>query len=238
MRTLLTTALLLPLLTVAIRDSSHRLPPPRTLPSFPLSVGRAPAVGRTASVLLMALNRSAESFGVSSPEQGVRFDIDGDGVREQVAWPEIGADIAFLALDEDGDGLVTSGKELIGPAMVPAAKNAANVLSELRRAAGLPPVGSLAAGDPLYERLLVWIDRNRNGVGEPRELRPARELFTAIGMGYTSLHLADAKGNRVDFEGWTQIRTGGPDQPHAFLLPAEERIRQRPSFVTSLVVRN
>jgi hypothetical protein len=237
MRTLLATALLLPLLTVAIGEPARRVPPPRTLPSFPLSVDRAPAVRRTASVLLMPLTRSAESFSVSSPEQGVRFDLDGDGIKEQVAWPELGADIAFLALDEDGDGFITSGKELVGPAMAPAAKNAANALSEIRKAAGLPRVGSLEAGDPLYERLLLWIDRNRNGVGEPRELRPARELFTAIGLGYTGLHLSDAKGNRVDFEGWAQIRTGGPDQPAA-LTQAEQRLRHRPAFVTSLVVRH
>jgi hypothetical protein len=41
-----------------------------------------------------------------------RFDMDGDGTEEQTAWVT-GAD-AFLAMDRNGDGAITSGQELFG----------------------------------------------------------------------------------------------------------------------------
>jgi len=237
MRTLLATALLVPLLSVAIRDSSHRAPPPTDLPSFPLSASDVAAPSRSATVLLVPLTRSAESFSVFSAANGIPFDIEGDGAREQVAWPDVGADIAFLAIDADGDGLITSGKELVGPAMTPGAKNAFTAFLQLQRADAGTNWAAVQAGDPLYERLLLWIDRNHNGIGERRELRPAREVFTAIGLGYSSLHRADPRGNRVDWEGWMELRTGGPDQTAAH-TPNEQRSRLRHYFETKLAVRD
>jgi hypothetical protein len=188
-------------------------------------------------VLLMPLTRSAELFTVSAPENGVWFDIDGDGTREQVAWPNVGADIAFLAVDADGDGRITSGRELVGTGMMPRAGNALGALIELHKDTGSALTGMLTADAPLYDQLLLWIDRNRNGIGEARELRPAREAFTAIGLGGSSLHRADSRGNRVDWEGWMEIRTGGPDQTTA-RTPNEQRPRLRHYFETKLAVRD
>jgi hypothetical protein len=48
---------------------------------------------------------------------GVAFDINGDGVREQVAWTVAGAQVGFLALDRDGDGRIDSVGELFGQAV-------------------------------------------------------------------------------------------------------------------------
>ena len=62
----------------------------------------------------------------------------------------------------------------------------------------------------------------------------ARDLHATVGLRERSR--GDANGNRIDFEGWMQIRTGGPDQPAAD-AQAEERLRRRHYFVTSLVVR-
>ena len=45
---------------------------------------------------------------------GVTFDLDGDGVRERVAWTVAGAPVGFLALDRDGDGRIDHLGELFG----------------------------------------------------------------------------------------------------------------------------
>ena len=44
--------------------------------------------------------------------------------------------------------------------------------------------GSVSEEDPLYEKLLLWTDGNHNGISEPEEWRPARDLFSDIGVGY------------------------------------------------------
>jgi hypothetical protein len=41
------------------------------------------------------------------------LDLDGDGTKERIATPSGGS--AFLAVDGDGDGAITSGAELLGP---------------------------------------------------------------------------------------------------------------------------
>lgn len=69
-----------------------------------------------ASALLLPLDPGGEAFHLSDAQHGVRFDADGDGVAEMVSWPEASANVAFLARDTNGDGRITSGKELLSSA--------------------------------------------------------------------------------------------------------------------------
>src|SRR5689334_12203516 len=43
---------------------------------------------------------------------GVVFDLKGDGHPDRLSWPENPSQVAFLAIDRDGDGRITSAKEL------------------------------------------------------------------------------------------------------------------------------
>jgi hypothetical protein len=183
-----------------------------------LLIGLSPAVSaaqssnRPASVMVISLDDSGELPRLTSPDSGVKFDIDGDGDLDQVAWITSGSNVALLVMDVDRDGRITSGRELFGSYMLPEARNGPNALLDLFAASGAPISGVVERGHQLYEQILLWSDVNHNGVSEPRELRPAKELFTGIGLGFIKENRLDQHGNRTRFKGWAELRTGGLDQ--------------------------
>ena len=153
----------------------------------------------------MTLSTDAGSpYALTTVENGVRFDLDGDGQLERVAWVEAATDIAFLALDQDGDGRVTSGRELIGGHTFPGASNGPNALMQL---AAPQKVAVLDASTPAFERILLWRDANHNGSSEPVELRRAHDELTAIGLGFGFHRSSDRHGNYSRFRGFVHVRT-------------------------------
>jgi hypothetical protein len=67
--------------------------------------------------------------------------------------------------------------------------------------------GAIEETDPIYPWLLLWTDRNHNGLSEPDELQPASNLLTKIGVGYRTLTRQDSHGNLFRYRGWAEIRT-------------------------------
>ena len=174
---------------------------------------------------------------LTSVEEGVLFDIDGDSDLDQVAWTETGAEVAFLALDIDEDGQITSGKELFGELMFAEALSGADSLIQTFDKSEGKQSASVEAGDKLYHRLLLWTDRNHNGISESSELRPAKELFTAIGLGFVRLaNERDKHGNRFLFAGWAEVRTGGREQGQA-LNREDHSVRNRKFYDVALMAR-
>lgn len=176
------------------------------------------------SPIVVATSRGA-TYKLTSVENGVLFDINGDGRVEQIAWTEPDSDIAFLALDRDGDGKISSGKELFGNHTSPNSRNGFDALLEMTMATnGGILRGSVTDLDPIFSRLLLWTDRNHNGVSEPEELRPAAELFAEIGLGYKPTTRVDQFGNMFRFKGWASARTAsGHNTP---MSVKEERERK------------
>ena len=229
MRRLLLGVLLVPLFVRPLVDPYQAAPEAPPPAGFPLDGYALTIPANAVSVLLLPLDRSGEAFHLSDAEHGVRFDADGDGVPEMVAWPEAGANVAFLARDIDGDGRVTSGKELIGSATYADAHNGCQALLTLFKRSGAELSGSIHDGHELYDQLVLWSDRNRNGRTDRGELTPVRELFTAIGMGFRTVRWADSHGNVVRFKGWMQARTAGPGQTPA--MDHEDEIARRRYYV-------
>jgi hypothetical protein len=150
---------------------------------------------------------SSRDYTLTSAEDGVLFDMNGDGVPRKIAWTKAGSEIAFLVRDLNGDGRITSGKELFGNFTVSGASNGFAALAELQFAESGVRRGDITSDDPLFATLLLWTDRNHNGASEPDELRPFGEQFSAIGLGYRQHNRRDGFGNRFAFEGFVLLRT-------------------------------
>lgn len=159
------------------------------------------------SPILIPLTQS-QAIRLTSPLTGVSFDIDGDGTIERVAWTEAGTRVAFLAIDQNGNGRIDSGKELLGNHTVVGVGDGFGALQALnmqlnggRREAIIDEV------TPLYAKLLLWEDVNHNGFSEAAELQPASNVVSGIGLGIKLHHRRDGHGNFFKFQGFAHIRT-------------------------------
>jgi hypothetical protein len=215
---------------------------PRKMSALPLLIvtlvtlqARAP-VPRANAIIFDTASKAADAEPVdpeknpysgllSSAEDGVVFDIDGDGVPETVAWTKANSEVAFLALDWDGDGFITSGKELFGGFTLPDTSNGVAALTRIARETnGGVMRGSVSTDDPVFARLLLWTDRNHNAISEPDELRPAGELVSDIGLGYEFRNQTDEFGNVFRYRGWVHVRTA-PGRNQA--LSGKENMERR-----------
>jgi hypothetical protein len=153
-------------------------------------------------------------------KQGVVFDLDGDGTPEHTAWTKQNGDIGFLALDRNNNGYIDSGKELFGNVSHPGRGNG---FAALLQDAGM---GSpLEEGHPLYDKLVLWTDRNHNGISETDELEPFKNLYSTLDLSYDVTDKRDKHGNQFLYRGNAVIRTG----------PGKNRLQTREEKLERLV---
>ena len=143
---------------------------------------------------------------LTSPANGVMFDIAATGVKYQLSWTEAGADDAFLAYDRNGNGTIDDGGELFGTRTrlfngAYPAYNGFQALAELDLpAAGGNNNGVIDTGDAHFSELRVWQDVNHNGISESSELRG---LTTAnigrIEIEYFHSAKKDKDGNKYSY---------------------------------------
>lgn len=139
--------------------------------------------------ILVPLEKSPE-VKMSGPE--VLFDLDADGDLDVVGWPE---NAGFLVQDRNGDGLINDGRELYGSATTTGANNGFDALA---REAG---INTIDATVPLYNKLQVWHDANRDGVTQPGELAPVSRYLRSIFLFYKLIGKKDPQGNEFRFQG-------------------------------------
>ena len=125
------------------------------------------------------IGSTATPCALTSVAGGVLFDINGDGVRERVAWTVAGAPVGFLALDRDGDGAIDSLGELFGQVASGQRRpeGTANSFPDLaafdRPENGGNGDGVISAADAVFAQLRLWVDANHDGVSQPGELADA-----------------------------------------------------------------
>jgi hypothetical protein len=155
----------------------------------------------------IVIDVDGDGFDLTDAAGGVRFDINGDGTQEQIAWSANNSDEAWLALDRDGNNLIDSGKELFGNSTpqpnAPAGqvKNGFLALAVFDKTAnGGNNDGKITAADDVFMNLRLWRDANHNGISEAGELKTLNQLGLArIDLDYKESRKTDDHGNRFRF---------------------------------------
>ncbi len=162
-------------------------------------------------------------YGLSSQADGVLFDINGDGLRERVAWPLRPDQIGLLFVDHNGNGRADDGRELFGTATVlrngTTASNGFIALSELDSNAD----HRLTPTDAGWSHLRLWLDGNRNGHCETDEVStPEANGVGALDLGYWWMGRRDRFGNELRWASHMTLRGVPRIYYDAFLVTRPE----------------
>lgn len=164
-------------------------------------------VGQCSPIVINFASGGYELTGANSP---VLFDMSGSGTKIKMGWTAAGANEAFLWLDRNHNGKVTSGQELFGN-FTPLkdgqlAKNGFEALREYDDNHD----GVIDENDAVWGRLMLWRDLNHNGISEPNEISPlARSGVTQISLADHFTGRVDAFGNAFKYESTVTLGSGG-----------------------------
>ncbi|HEX2060136.1 MAG TPA: hypothetical protein VHK90_05310, partial [Thermoanaerobaculia bacterium] len=153
-------------------------------------------------------------YHLTSVNDGVSFDIDADGVAERVSWTAPGAELAFLALDRNGNGRIDDGGELFGDAIADNGWIALEALDGNEDRV-------IDARDGAWNALLLWYDTNHDGRSAAHELVPvATSGVTAIATAHRWLGRRDAFGNTFRYAGEITLTNGRREAYDVFFVAA------------------
>ena|GEM_PF-3615161 len=154
------------------------------------------------------------SLRLTEPARGVKFDIDGDGAPEPVAWTDADSADAFLALDRNGDGAITSGLELFDSHTEQPISSTPNGYEALRVYDGPESGGNgdgiLSEHDAIWMSLLLWQDANHDGVSQPGELvAVSAKGVTSLSLNYSESRVRDQFGNEFRYRATVSLDERG-----------------------------
>jgi len=147
-----------------------------------------------------------DGFELTSAVGGVIFDILATGAPYRVSWTSARSDDGWLALDRNRNGRIDDGTELFGN-ITPQPAGPRRELNGFRALAvfdgrdqGGDGDGWITSADSVFPSLLLWTDRNHNGVSEPGELTAASAVgIEGISVDYKESKVIDQYGNQFRF---------------------------------------
>jgi hypothetical protein len=177
----------------------------------PGGYGAAEGNGSDSPIVINLANGGYRLTGADAP---VLFDISDNGSLTRIGWTSAGADEAFLCLDRDHNGKITSGAELFGDA---------TPMSDGQRAAN----GFIALAefdddhnsviderDAIWSHLLLWRDLNHDGISQASELALVTgSAVKAISVDYHWTGRRDSSGNTFRYESKVWITKNGHATP-------------------------
>jgi hypothetical protein len=159
------------------------------------------------------VDTTGKGFHLTPADEGVMFDISGDGRPIKIAWTAADSGNAFLALDRNGNGKIDSGKELFGNFTAQPKSGDPNgflALAEFDKPEnGGNGDGIIDRRDAVFAHLLLWIDENHDGVSQPNELHTLPEL----GVFSLALHYRDDRHFFDQYGNWFHYQAAVNPKP-------------------------
>lgn len=122
------------------------------------------------------------------PSEAVLFDLKGEGKKNLFCWVKNGKVAPFLTLDRNGNGQIDNVHELFGDQTKgPDDKKSRNGFDSLKKY-DLNQDRVINDSDAVYSKLILWYDRNHNGISEPDEMEDlASAGIIALDLEYIDL---------------------------------------------------
>jgi hypothetical protein len=167
--------------------------------------------------ILIDLQSNNSNYHLTSPADGVQFDLSANGIPVQVGWTQPEGQVGFLAIDRNDNHLIDDGSELFGTSFRKSdgsrAANGFDALEDIDRSGGTPD-GRVDANDAAYSQIIVWLDRNHDGQSQRAELLSLREArITALFTQYEEILRVDRNGNKYRYIGSALLHRRGKEFP-------------------------
>lgn len=160
------------------------------------------------------IETGAGGFRLTSLDDGVAFDLDGDGFPDRVAWTAPGGDDGWLVLDRNGNGRIDDATELFGDQTPQPPSDERHGFLALAvfdsPSHGGNGDGVISAQDTIFPSLRLWLDHDHDGVSDLGELVPlASADIAAIDLDYFRSERRDRYGNQFRYSAQIWLASGG-----------------------------
>jgi len=152
----------------------------------------------------IVIDTLGNGFDLTNAANGVSFDLNSNGLFEHIAWTAAQSDDAWLALDRNGNGKIDDGTELFGDLTlqpITPSPNGFIALAEFDKPEnGGNNDGIISENDYVFGSLLLWLDKNHDGVSQSAELRHLIDLdLKLIELDYKISKRTDSYGNQFRY---------------------------------------